>query len=217
MPLAIADYAGGHWPETARATALKLSGVSNEALSVSAELLADIRDIFEWRAGDKIPTADLLAMLNADEEKPWATYSRGRPLTARNLAKLLGEYGIRPHNVWMGPCASPKGYSRDQFQDTFARYLPEKAPDSAADPDTERRKPGESPGSGLGGRDFDACTTANAGVSATDAATATNACSASSPRPRHSLHQRRVDSRRFLRSRHRLRPRRVHWPPPRHL
>ena len=134
MPLAIADYAGGHWPETARATALKLSGVSNEALSVSAELLADIRDIFEWRAGDKIPTADLLAMLNADEEKPWATYSRGRPLTARNLAKLLGEYGIRPHNVWMGPCASPKGYSRDQFQDTFARYLPEKAPDSAADP-----------------------------------------------------------------------------------
>ena len=132
--LGIADYAGGHWPETARATALKLSGVSSEALSLSAELLADIRAIFEQRGCDKIPTADLLTAVNADEEKPWATYSRGRPLTARNLAKLLGEYGIRPRNIWMGSGASPKGYSRDQFQDAFARYLPVETPNSAEVP-----------------------------------------------------------------------------------
>lgn len=132
--LAIADYAGGHWPNTARATALQLSGSAHEALSVSAELLADIRDIFEQRGCDRITTADLLAALNADEERPWATYAKGRPLTPRNLAKLLGEYGVRPRNIWVEHRASPKGYGREQFEDAFARYLSAKSPESAIVP-----------------------------------------------------------------------------------
>lgn len=121
--LAIADYAGGHWPETARAAALKLSGSSHEALSVSVELLADIRDIFEQRRCDRIATADLLAALIADEERPWATYSRGRPITPRALAKLLGEYGIASGNQWCGHGVVRKGFTRGQFEDAFSRYL----------------------------------------------------------------------------------------------
>lgn len=124
--LAIADYAGGHWPETARATALQLSGSPHEALSLSAQLLRDIRDIFEERGCDRITTADLLAALNADEEGPWATHCKGRPLTPRSLAKLLREYGIGSQNIWVESHSSPKGYKRDQFKDAFMRYLPEK-------------------------------------------------------------------------------------------
>lgn len=144
MPVAIADYAGGHWPETARATALKLSGASNEALSLSAELLTDIRAVFEQRDCEKIPTADLLTALNADEEKPWATFSRGRSLTARNLADLLREYGISSHNMWMGSGSCLKGYIWQHFQDAFERYLPVEAPNSAAVP-TLRDENQESP------------------------------------------------------------------------
>jgi putative DNA primase/helicase len=132
--LAIADYAGGHWPETARATALELSGSSHEVPSVSTELLADIRDIFEQRGCDRIATADLLVALIAVEEQPWATYSKGRPITPRALAKLLGEYGIKPHNIWVEHRMSPKGYHRDQFEDAFARYLPVKLPESMVIP-----------------------------------------------------------------------------------
>lgn len=132
--LAIADYAGGHWPETARATALQLSGVSGEALSLSGELLADIRDILEQRKVDQIPTADLLADLVADEERPWATYSRGRSLTPRNLAKLLHQYGIASKNLWIGNRVVRKGFIRDEFEDAFARYLPVEPPESAAVP-----------------------------------------------------------------------------------
>jgi putative DNA primase/helicase len=65
--LAIADFAGGHWPQTARAAALQLSGVSREEMSVSAELLTDIRDIFEQRGADRMTTADLLAALAGDD------------------------------------------------------------------------------------------------------------------------------------------------------
>ena len=122
--LAIADHAGGHWPDTARATALKLSGVSGETLSLSSELLADVRDVFEQRGGDKIATNDLLATLNADEERPWATYRRGKPLNARDLAQLLREYGIKPDSKWMGHRMVLRGYSRADFEDAFARYLP---------------------------------------------------------------------------------------------
>lgn len=127
--LAIADYAGGHWPETARATALELSGSSHEVSSVSTELLADIRDIFEQCGCDRIATADLLVALIAIEEQPWATYSKGRPITPRAIAKLLDEYGINPGNVSVAHRKSPKGYHRDQFEDAFARYLSAQVPE----------------------------------------------------------------------------------------
>ncbi|WP_445680897.1 DUF3631 domain-containing protein [Radicibacter daui] len=124
--LAIADHAGGHWPETARAAALQISGKESEALSVSAELLSDIRDIFERLGCDKITTVDLLAALNANETAPWSTYNKGEPLTPRNLAKLLGEYRIRPRNISLKG-TSPKGYLTSNFEDAFGRYLPPKA------------------------------------------------------------------------------------------
>jgi len=126
--LAIADYAAGHWPATARMIALQLSGISREVLSISAELLSDIRDILVQRRVDRIATEDLLAALVSDEERPWPTYSRGKPLTARNLAKLLGEYGIASSNQWFGRHCVKKGFTRAQFDEAFARYLPADAP-----------------------------------------------------------------------------------------
>lgn len=66
--------------------------------------------------------ADLLAALLADEEKPWATWRGGRPMTPRSLGKILGEYGIRSKAVRIG-YESPKGFEIDQFADAFARYL----------------------------------------------------------------------------------------------
>src|ERR1700730_11909073 len=44
---AIADIAGGHWPDKAKQAALSLSGVENEEPSQNTLLLADIRDVFD--------------------------------------------------------------------------------------------------------------------------------------------------------------------------
>jgi putative DNA primase/helicase len=120
--LAIADHAGGEWPQLARYTALKLSGAEQEAVSLTAELLADIREVFEHKKVDRLSTADLLQALNDDDIKPWATYNRGKPMTPRQLAKRLDEYGIQPRTIRAG-YGTAKGFTLDKFEDAFSRYL----------------------------------------------------------------------------------------------
>jgi hypothetical protein len=120
--LAIADHAGGDWPQLARKAALKISGVEHEAVSLSTELLTDIQTAFYGRNIDRISTVDLLFELVKDEEAPWATYNRGKPMTPRQLAKRLGEYNIKPNSVRIG-ATTPKGFMRKDFDDVFARYL----------------------------------------------------------------------------------------------
>jgi hypothetical protein len=131
--LAIADHVGGHWPKTARAAALKLSGVSREAMSSSAELLSDISAVFHATEDERISTADLLRALVGKEESPWATYHMGKPMTARNLAKRLGEYSIKSMNVRFGHEVQ-KGFHRSQFVDAFVRYLPQAPSEKDATP-----------------------------------------------------------------------------------
>ena len=122
--LAIADHAERHWPKMARAAALKLSGAEQEAMSSSAELLSDIRAVFDATGDEKISTADLLRGLIDKEETPWATYRAGKSMTARHLAKRLGEYSIKSTNVRFGDEVQ-KGFRRSHFADAFARYLPQ--------------------------------------------------------------------------------------------
>jgi len=122
--LAIADYAGRHWPRYARDAALKLSGAEQESMSLSAELLADIREVFDHKKVDRISTADLLQALTADDLNPWATYNRGKPMAPRQLARRLDEYNVKSRDIRFGHDGIRKGYDREQFDDVFTRYLP---------------------------------------------------------------------------------------------
>jgi len=123
--LAIADLAGGHWPQKARVAALKLSGADHEAVAPPTELLADIRDAFGPK--DKISTADLLAALVRDEPGLWGRSAGGRPMSASQLATRLKEFGIRSQDIKFPGNTTLKGYRLNQFQDAFDRYLPSPA------------------------------------------------------------------------------------------
>ena len=120
--LAIAEMAGGEWPQIARHAALKLSGSTEDGGTMGNELLADIREIFESKRLAKISTADLIQHLCDDDEKSWATYNRGRPITPRQVAKKLKEYGIASKNLRVG-YEVVKGFEHEQFKEAFARYL----------------------------------------------------------------------------------------------
>ncbi len=120
--LAIADVAGGEWPDRARKAALKLSGAESPTMSTGTELLADIQEVFEMKRVDRMSSADLIAALCDDNEKPWATYNRGSPISPRQVSKALAEYGIRSTSVRIGP-GTPKGYLREWFDEAFSRYL----------------------------------------------------------------------------------------------
>lgn len=120
--LAIAEMAGGEWQQIARHAAIKLSGSTGDGGTMGNELLADIREVFEAKHLTKISTVDLIQRLCADDEKSWATYNRGNPITPRQVAKKLKEYGIASKNLRVNS-EVVKGFEHDQFKEAFARYL----------------------------------------------------------------------------------------------
>jgi putative DNA primase/helicase len=121
--LAIAGCAGAEYLLRATEAALKLSVTSDSTVSIGTELLQSIQFIFENEAVDKIGTASLIHELGQLEDQPWDTYNKGWPVTPRQIAQLLKQYGIKPKTVRLTADQTPKGYSLDQFEDAFARYL----------------------------------------------------------------------------------------------
>src|SRR5262245_34781035 len=119
--LAIADLAGGDWPRRARDAAHLLSGEQDDS-AVNVGLLADIRGALGDR--DEMKSADLVAALVADPERPWAEWRGGKPLTQKQLAGLLKPFGITSETVH--PAGEPhgKGYKRVRFEDAWAAYCP---------------------------------------------------------------------------------------------
>ncbi len=121
--LAIADVAGGRWPSWARDAALKLSGAESPTESIGTELLADIKEVFHTRRVERLPSTDLLTALCEDDEAPWATYNRGKPMSTRQLARKLDGYGIRSRNIRFG-MEIRKGYEAEDFKEAWSRYIP---------------------------------------------------------------------------------------------
>lgn len=121
--LAIADAAGGDWPERARQAAVALSaGEEREEDSLGVRLLRDIQLVFTERGTDRLSSKDLVAALNEMDEAPWGDL-RGKPLDKRSLARRLRPYEIRPKQVRVGD-RTLKGYMREDFHDAWARYIP---------------------------------------------------------------------------------------------
>ncbi len=121
--LAIAKLVGGEWPERARRAALELADSDLDEEVFGVQLLRDIREVFEAQDVDRLHSADLLEALVALEERPWAEWRQGRPLTANGLAKLLRAFGIKACDVRIGVTVK-KGYRREKLEDAFSRYLP---------------------------------------------------------------------------------------------
>jgi hypothetical protein len=128
--LAVADAAGGDWPERARVAAVALVGASKEnAPSLGIQLLADLRTVFDDDVA--LSTGTILTRLIALEEAPWGDLG-GRPLDARRLGRYLREYGIRSKTVRTGD-STAKGYTREDLHDAWSRYLPGEASRGAPD------------------------------------------------------------------------------------
>lgn len=125
MPLLVlADLAGGNWPTVARQAALELSGSEGtEALGVNAQLLADIKQVFDEQESDRLASKELCERLADMEGRPWADFGKNqKAITPNQLANLLREFGIASRGVRIGD-ATPKGYLRDDFAEVFSCYL----------------------------------------------------------------------------------------------
>ncbi|ROP31444.1 DUF3631 domain-containing protein [Couchioplanes caeruleus] len=121
--IAVADLAGGDWPDRGRraAEALTAERDGHTVTSDRIRLLTDCRAAFGPH--DAIPTSVLIDRLKADPEALWAEYG-GTGLTARILGALLREYDITSVNLRFST-GQAKGYRRADFADAWQRYCPE--------------------------------------------------------------------------------------------
>ena len=128
--LAIADAAGGHWPERAREAAVAIvKGTQASVGGFGLQLLADLRSIFTESHEQAMTTEAILTALCDLDESPWADI-RGKSLDARNLSRRLGKYGIKPKVIRVGD-KTPRGYERADLLDAWVRYLPDAVADVA--------------------------------------------------------------------------------------
>jgi hypothetical protein len=122
---AIAELAGGNWPDRTRQSAVALAAsrtAADEALG--PWLLRDIHGVYVAAGTDRLSSAELAASLNHLEESPWGDI-RGKELNARSLAMRLRRFSIRPRTIRLDNGLTPKGYLREQFEerslDTWTR------------------------------------------------------------------------------------------------
>ena len=119
--LAIADAAGGHWPQTAREAAVTMvADAQKKPATLGIKLLADIRTAMGNT--DRISSMGLLDALHAMETAPWGNI-KGEPIDSRFLARSLARYEIPTNNTVKIDGRAVKGYQRSHFADAWDRYL----------------------------------------------------------------------------------------------
>ena len=141
--LAVAELCGGKWPARARRAALELSQDVDEAEgSALMDLLQEIHELFQTR--DRITSTDLAEYLGRQVDKRWAEWRHGKPITQRQIARLLAPMKIKPSSIRIGT-ETPRGYLREWFDDAFFRYLPVLIRNSATNQENQEVTPKNDP------------------------------------------------------------------------
>lgn len=134
--LGIADLCSGveEWGDKARAAAVKLES-STDTTSPQVQCVIHIKRIFEEDKCEAILSATLVVRLKEDLEAPWAEWNRGKGLSQKGLADLLGGrrrgqgnrggFGIYSVDVHLPGDIHGKGYHRSQFEQIWLRYAPD--------------------------------------------------------------------------------------------
>jgi hypothetical protein len=145
---ALADLAGGPWPEKARRAASGLTKRGHESNPIGS-LLIDILEIFlqdfaqkmsdaqktsgeeagkavekaQLTDGNRLFSRKIVDSLNCRHDRPWRELLRGKEVTELWLSQRVRPYGVRPRIMRIGDQVS-RGYEEKDFWETFRRYIP---------------------------------------------------------------------------------------------
>ena len=90
-------------------------------------LLKDLKDIFDETGKDRLFTKEILSRLHLMSDRPWPEYPNKRdpakPITDRQMARLLEPHDIKPKLFKRPPDKPGRGYDRENFEDTWTRYV----------------------------------------------------------------------------------------------
>jgi hypothetical protein len=127
---ALADLAGGHWPQKARRAAEGLTNTSHARSPIGA-LLFDIFFALFRHKSNRIFSRDWVTWLSGISDRPWAEMpglryvdcGQRREVTELWLARQLRPYGVRPRILRIGDQIG-KGYAQEDLLEVFQRYMP---------------------------------------------------------------------------------------------
>ena len=127
----VAEIAGGEWPERCRKAALadlEREDANDADGGQSADLLADVWQVFHEHGVVRMFTKALCQALNDMTESPWKTANHGKQVDGYFLRKHLRDFvpdnaeSIAPRK-WREGSDHAHGYYETHFQDAFSRYL----------------------------------------------------------------------------------------------
>jgi hypothetical protein len=135
LQFALADLAGGSWPERARSAAMKITGTVDVS-SRNARLLAAIKAVYEGRLEEEkknnlavidhdirdifIGTGDLIKALLKEPTSEFHGWANDKPISQHQLWRVLDDFEIRSTPDKAG---KSRGFYGWQFGDAWARYL----------------------------------------------------------------------------------------------
>jgi hypothetical protein len=121
--IAVADALGSNWSERARHVAQEATSTQNDQ-SNKVVLLGDIRAAFDAAATDRLSTEDVVMHLIGQEDRPWADWRNGKPISKAALSRMLNQFKVYSGSIRLPDGRTPKGFYRKSFEDAFTRYLP---------------------------------------------------------------------------------------------
>jgi putative DNA primase/helicase len=114
--LAIADAAGGDWPQRARDAAIALGCVEDpDGEERPVRLVRDCLTVFCDE--EELTAKELATRLAELDDSPWPTYHYGRAISPEHVGKMLRRFGIVPHKTRFGNV-----YRRQDLESISQRY-----------------------------------------------------------------------------------------------
>ena len=140
--LAIADQAGGKWPERAQ-QALTAARTRGADPGHSIQMLGDVYWVMRTMRRDRMHTGDLIAELLKLELRTWSYFGKARvPVRDTDVARLLKVYDLHPAQLWLAG-RNRRGYTLADVLtavETFAPHLLSLDPGSARYAARKRKK-----------------------------------------------------------------------------
>jgi putative DNA primase/helicase len=122
--LAVASCGGPEWLQNAIDAAIALTPTTDQSKDVIEELLHEVCLHFQKSGAPFLTTATILENLNRDDEKRWPTFSKGRPLTPHDLAKLMAQVNCHSRQQRIGE-KNLKVYHLSDLKGLFDGYFPD--------------------------------------------------------------------------------------------
>lgn len=119
--LAIADIAGGAWPQVAREAILQVCAI-DETDDLRERLLGEVWRLFGEPGTDFLSLKVIVERLVQSETGGWDTVDRGKQLSTGKLARWLRGFGLIAVQSRQD-ADRRRGYLRQEFADVAARYL----------------------------------------------------------------------------------------------